>query len=90
MSKRKRQYDDDDGRVIANMDVDGMPWTRPGLFRGRKQEKKPEDDRPPLELTREEKWALYSGAMKAGLLICLIFIGFFALFILFCQYVVFR
>lgn len=21
-----RQYDDDDGRTIINMDVDGMPW----------------------------------------------------------------
>ena len=26
MSKRKKTYDDDDGRVIANMNVDGMPW----------------------------------------------------------------
>ena len=22
----KKQYDDDDGRVIADMNVDGMPW----------------------------------------------------------------
>ncbi len=27
MKKRaKKVYDDDDGRVIASMDVDGMPW----------------------------------------------------------------
>ena len=26
MARKKKQYDDDDGRVIANMNVDGMPW----------------------------------------------------------------
>jgi len=25
-SKNKKTYDDDDGRVIAPMNVDGMPW----------------------------------------------------------------
>lgn len=24
--RKKKQYDDDDGRVIAPMNVDGMPW----------------------------------------------------------------
>lgn len=24
----KKHYDDDDGRVIANMNVEGMPWYR--------------------------------------------------------------
>ena len=27
--KPRKQYDDDDGRTIANMNVDGMPWYRP-------------------------------------------------------------
>ena len=26
MARKRKQYDDDDGRVIANMNVDGMPW----------------------------------------------------------------
>ena len=26
MEKKKRTYEDDDGRVIASMNVDGMPW----------------------------------------------------------------
>lgn len=26
MQTRKKQFEEDDGRVIANMDVDGMPW----------------------------------------------------------------
>lgn len=30
MKKRKRKvYDDDDGRVIAPMNVEGMPWYNP-------------------------------------------------------------
>ncbi len=27
--RKKKQYDDDDGRVIAPMNVDGMPWYVP-------------------------------------------------------------
>lgn len=26
MAKKPKQYDDDDGRTIANMNVEGMPW----------------------------------------------------------------
>ena len=26
MAKIQKQYDDDDGRTIANMNVEGMPW----------------------------------------------------------------
>lgn len=24
---KKKEYDDDDGRVVADMNIDGMPWT---------------------------------------------------------------
>ena len=27
--RKKKQYDEDDGRVIAPMNVDGMPWYVP-------------------------------------------------------------
>lgn len=30
MARRRKTYDDDDGRVIANMNVEGMPWYREG------------------------------------------------------------
>ena len=26
----RRTYEDDDGRVVAKMNVEGMPWYRPG------------------------------------------------------------
>ena len=26
MARKKKQYEDDDGRTIANMNVEGMPW----------------------------------------------------------------
>ena len=30
MAKKKKRADWDDGRTIANMNIDGMPWYRPG------------------------------------------------------------
>ena len=56
MSKRKKkEYDDDDGRVISPMNVDGMPWytERKSPFGGKK---KPKEEKPtgknPRELPR--------------------------------------
>ena len=43
MSKRKKkEYDDDDGRVISPMNVDGMPWytEKKSLFGKKKDEEK--------------------------------------------------
>ena len=34
---KKKVYDDDDGRVIANMNVDGMPWSMSDVFSRRKK-----------------------------------------------------
>ena len=31
MAKQKKTFDGDDGRVVANMNVDGMPWYMRGL-----------------------------------------------------------
>lgn len=70
--KNKKIYDDDDGRVIARMDYDYMPW----YARKTKQVKK--DDNVP-ELTRKETFKIMMSALAAGLLIGLIFMGFFAL-----------
>ena len=74
-SMRKHRDDfEDDGHIIANMNVDGMPWYEP------KREKNEEK----LELTKEEQRYLISGALKAALLVAGIFILVFFLFILFC------
>lgn len=75
MAKKRKSYDDDDGRVIAKMNVEGMPWYSPGHTQtlseqeqeGEEEAKKPEyyiED----ELTPDEtKWVVF-GAMRAGCL----------------------
>lgn len=39
----KKDYDDDDGRTIINMNVDGMPWYNPNA---RDDKKIPDEDMP--------------------------------------------
>ena len=82
MAKRK-QYDDDDGRVIANMNVDGMPWYVEAA-------KKKETSSQELELTKEETRAVLWGTIKAGLLIASVFVVAALIFILFCIHIWFR
>ena len=78
----KKTYDDDDGRTIVNMNVEGMPWYRPENPDG--------PTNPPEHLTKEETRAAMWGALKAALLVAGIFaLGFF-LFILFCDKVWFK
>ena len=86
----KRHIDDsDDGRVIAPMNIEGMPWYAP------KQEQ-PRDNPAdgslssasiPEKLTPRESLAFTFGVLKAVLLVAGVFIGVFFLFILFCVYV---
>lgn len=73
--KKRREYDDDDGRVIAPMNVDGMPW----YVRRSSKIKANEEG---LELSKEERRAFYWGVIKASLVIALAFIGGFTLIIL--------
>lgn len=69
---------EDDGRVIANMNVEGMPWYQP-------EAPKEEGRRASLnELDRREMRSWVWGAMKAGLLMALVFSAFLVLFTLFC------
>lgn len=62
MSRRK--YDDDDGRVIINMNVEGMPWYSPP-----RPELQNSSNNSPVDLTRKETFWMFIGAMKAGLVI---------------------
>ena len=82
--KKHAQYDDDDGRTIANMNVDGMPW-----YVARKGPEQPasQPDQEPLKLTVAERWAMLSGMLGASLLIALIFVVAAALFILFLEFI---
>ena len=84
MAKQRKQYDDDDGRVIASMNVDGMPWyQRSQRFERNKREQASDFS----DLTKEESREIVKGAMKAALLIAGVFILAMLLFILFCLYV---
>ena len=43
MSRRRKQYDDDDGRTIAPMNIEGMPWYVGTSAAASKKKKKPEN-----------------------------------------------
>ena len=80
MAEDKRRMDarEDDGRTIAKMNVEGMPWyTRPSPDAGTKKE-------GGLEMTREERGAYIWAAVRSGLLILAVFAIVFFLFLLFC------
>jgi hypothetical protein len=72
--KEKRVYEDDDGRVIAPMNVEGMPWYR--------KEMPGESKNPEHEYTKEQRRYIILGTLKAALLIGLAFIVVFFLLIL--------
>ena len=88
MKKReKKVYDDDDGRVIAPMNVDGMPWSKrssPAPQIPKAETPKADDD---LQLTDKEKRAMMGGVFSAAILIAGIFVLAGFLFILFCLFV---
>ncbi len=90
MARKKKTYDDDDGRVIASMNVDGMPWYMGEAAGREKKFPKSESSSDLSDLTRGETWEIIKGTVKAGLLIGSIFIAAAGLFILFCIYVWFR
>ena len=75
--KKKHEFEDD-GHVIADMNVEGMPWYQEG--------KKPGDTDPATDLTKGETWAAVRGMMKAALLVTGAFILAGFLFILLLLY----
>ena len=83
MPGKKKTYEDDDGRVVASMNVDGMPW----YIREHRPWQKRQQSQSSLDLTREEERAVMWGAVKAGLLVAGVFILGALLFILFCLYI---
>ena len=80
--RRPRVDPEDDGRTIADMNIDGMPWT---MRRSFARSEEPSGQRTPM--TKEELRAYTWAAVKAGLLIVLIFGVCFGLFIAFCDFV---
>ena len=79
--KKKREEFVDDGRTIANMNVDGMPW----YDEKTEEVKRMNASKSELpELDREGKMALLWGVIGAALLIGAVFAVAMLLFILFC------
>lgn len=84
MARRRKEYDDDDGRTIVDMSgVERTPLfiPRPPKAAGAGSAEEPEDgkkDRPwekgQSSLSREERRWYILGALKAALLIALVFI----------------
>ena len=88
---KKKVYDDDDGRVIANMNVDGMPWSMSDvLSRRKKSDEKLQSQQDFSDMSKEDTREIVKGAVKAGLLIAGVFLVAAFLFILFCIHVWFR
>ena len=79
---------DDDGRTIANMNVEGMPWYHPRKAAEPGEEASGSASRQPM--TREEARYYTWGALKAALAVVGIMCGALVLFVLFCQFVWFR
>lgn len=85
MARAKRPPDpEDDGSTIADMNVDGMPW----YMRSRNGQTPADPSAEPMsrEEARHYTWA----AVKAGILIVLVFGAVFGLFIAFCDFLWFR
>ncbi len=83
--KRTGELPEDDGRTIASMNVEGMPWYAPG----------PLDEAPPREsapepMSAEDRRHYILGALLAALAIAAVFGVVFFLFILFCTKIWFR
>ena len=83
MKKKENNDFIDDGRVIANMNIDGMPRStiRRTAFDefGKGNEKKEK-----VKLSKRERRSIMLGVISSYLLFVVVVFGAFALFILFC------
>ena len=78
------QIPEDDGETIVKMDVPGMPWYM------RKADKPETVSETSYRMTKEELRAYKWAAVRAGLLIVLVFGAVFGLFIAFCDFIWFK
>ena len=86
MARNKdRRPPEDDGRTIARMNVEGMPWYTPTP-----DEDRPEPATPPEPMDREDRRHYILGAVAAALAVGGVFALVLLLFILFCVFVWFK
>ncbi len=76
MKHKRREYDDDDGHVIAPMNVPGMPWHTENPM------KDPSIPQRKHDYSKKESFYIILGSLKAALLIAGAFIVGLGLFIL--------
>ena len=81
----RRLPDGDDGRTIANMNVDGMPWYSPAPKKDDPRERGREELLSPRDRRR-----YILGALLAAIALAAIFGAAYFLFLLFCTKVWFR
>ena len=87
MANKLKQYEDDDGRVICNMDVEGMRWHDKRVRReSREARRVSQGDQMTKSEARQFTWY----AVLAGMLIAAVFSVTWILFILFCTKIWFR
>jgi len=89
MPKKPKEYDDDDGRVIVNMDVEGMKWHDKRVRKEKRAERSENSDQGP-KITKSETRRFTFYAVLAGLTIVLVFAIVWILLTLFATQVWFR
>lgn len=80
--KKERIYADDDGRTIADMNVEGMPWYRPKAMQDKLNAL--------ATLSKRETRFVIFGALRAGLMIAGVMSLTIVLVVLFCLHIWFR
>ena len=85
MKKRPPLPEGDDGQTIVNMNVDGMPGYIP-RDHASAEENIPQREPLSKDQLRAYRWA----AVKAGLLVVLVFGVIYGLFIAFCDFIWFK
>ena len=77
MARNPKVYDDDDGRTIADMNVEGMPWY------DRSRRERPESGEPKTTMDRSQRQSTIFAVVMAALLIALVFgVGYFLVILL--------
>ena len=87
MKRRFKQNDDDDGRVITSMNVEGMPWYDKAI---RREKAKSSQHVQGGQMSRSEARQYTWYSMLAALAIVATFSVTWILFVLFCTEIWFR
>ena len=89
MNRKPKQFDDDDGRVICNMDVEGMRW-HDKRVRREKRALRLTTSNDAYQMSAAETRSFTYSALLAGLSMVLVFAAVWGLFLLFCTQIWFR